>query len=225
MSTVTLNQLTAEEKKQLLKELEAEHAQVSKRKQEERANYKKLASEAVNNIFPILKDVSESLADAKKFAYSELGTLITLKAELYNKSQEQFSHTFTNEDSSISITVGHRIVDGWDDTINTGIAKVNDFIARISENKTNDVKAIIDAMQRLLSKDAQGNLKASRVLELKKMADKFNDTELNDAIEIIEQAYKPKRTKRFVSCQFKNEDGQFVVLPLNIVDAEIATQK
>lgn len=217
---LSLDNLTPQQKAELLRQLQEEQATAERRKKEGRKNYKDMASKSVTELFAHLVGVSQGLNRVKQRVYDELETLVKMKAELYDQEQDQFSHTFSNDDASISITIGHRIVDGWDDTVNTGIAKVNAFLDEIGKGKDKDTKRLISTIHRLLSKDAQGNLKASRVLELKKIADDFNNPALTDAIQIISDAYKPKRTKRFVSCRYRNGRGEEVLLPLNITDAE-----
>lgn len=218
---VDLAQLTPEQKKELKNQLLLEQARENAALKQERANYKKMASEAVAVVFPVLKAASQCLTDAKQYAYDNLNTLISLKAEVYGREQDQQTHTFTNEEGTVSITIGHRIVDGWDDTCNTGISKVSDFLNNLGANKDKDTKRLISTIHRLLSKDGQGNLKANRVLELKKIAEEFNNSELTDAIKIISDSYQPKKTRRFVSCYFRDNNGVQVLLPLNITDADI----
>lgn len=223
VNTLELSQLTPEQRNTLLIQAKQELLESENRKKAERANYKKLVTEAVQIVFPVLQEMSKALTVAKQYAFDNLTTLIGLKAELYGREQDQQTHTFTNEDGSVSITIGHRIIDGWDDTCNTGIDKVKDFLEGLGENKDADTKRLIKTITRLLSKDAAGNLKAARVLELQKIAEDFNNPELTDAINIIRDSFKPKKTKQFVSCYYRDENGEQRLLALNITDAEIKT--
>ena len=52
----------------------------------------------------------------------------------------------------------------------------------------------------LLKKDKNGNLKASRVLELKKIAKQVGDSEFIDGVKIIEAAYRPNKSSTFIEC-------------------------
>ncbi|MGQ2119123.1 DUF3164 family protein, partial [Ornithobacterium rhinotracheale] len=68
---------------------------------------------------------------------------------------------------------GFRIIDGWDDTVTAGIDKVREFIASLAKDEATG--KLVRAVNQLLKKDAKGNLKASRVLELTKLAEDFNN--------------------------------------------------
>ncbi|WP_157849260.1 hypothetical protein [Flavobacterium sp. Root420] len=45
-----------------------------------------------------------------------------------------------------------------------------------------------------MKKDAKGNLKGSRVLELQKLTKEFNIEEFTDGVEIIASSFKPVRS-------------------------------
>ncbi|MRJ09468.1 hypothetical protein EDL99_11485, partial [Ornithobacterium rhinotracheale] len=72
------------------------------------------------------------------------------------------------------------------------------------------------AVNQLLKKDAKGNLKASRVLELTKLAEDFNNDNFTDAVNIIRQAYKPQRSAFFVDASYTDAQGKKVNIPLSI---------
>ena len=223
MKPITLDTLTPELKLQLKKEFEAEQKVEQQKLAAERSNYKKLVTESVNELFPVLRDASKKLSEAKKLVTDSLQTLVKMKAELYDKEENQTSHSFTSEDGSITITIGYNVNDGWDDTVNTGIAKVNDYLQSLATDRKG--RNLVEGVMKLLAKDGKGNLKASRVLQLKQMADKSEDANFIDAIKIIQDAYRPVRTKDFVRCEYKLETGEKVLLPLNITDAVIEAKE
>jgi hypothetical protein len=215
-----LQDLTKQQKNALLKELREEEAQ----QKEQRKAYKEKVDKVVPTIFEKLHKLSNSIAQVKTDVYKSLEGLVNEKGEVYQRDgEEQQSHSFTSIDGSKTITIGYRVNDGWDDTINVGIAKVNEFIQTLAKDKAS--RALVDTILQLLSKDAKGNLKASRVLQLQKMAEEFNNTDFNDAINIIKDAYRPVRTKQFVSVRYKDERGEVVELPLSITDAPLIIEK
>jgi hypothetical protein len=217
MSKLDLNQLSDEDKKALLLQLEEQQKAEKEKLASERASYKQLADDAVHAVYPIMQTASETLSEAKEFAFETFKTLIKLKAELYGREEEQNTHTFTSKDGKISITIGYNLTDGWDDTVNTGLAKVQDYIKSLSKNA--ETQLLVDAVLKLISKDAKGNLKSSRVLQLRQMADKTGDKEFIDAMQIIQDAYRPTRSKEFARVVYKDERGVSNVLPLNISEA------
>jgi len=220
----SIKELTAAEKKQLLKELAAEQKKERAARKGQYDAYKAEVNKVVENVFPLLQAVSNQLRIAKQKVYDSTNKLLQKKASLYESSVDNYTHTFTNEDGGISLTIGHRVVDGWDDTVNAGIEKVKKYVNKVSNkaDKSNEqIKFLVETVNRLLSKDAQGNLQASRVLELKKVAEDINSKELQEGIDIIQSAYKPRRTKTFISVKYKNKEGAEVALPLSITDAEL----
>lgn len=218
-----LTKLSAPERRALMRQLEAEQRKEKASKQKDIDAYKASVTKIVNELFEPLQEVSKTLAKAKQMVYNKTQSLLNKKASLYETSVNNQSHTFTNEDGTVSITIGYREIDGWDDTVSSGIAKVKKYISKVTagDNDSKQVEFLKATVEKLLSKDAQGNLKASRVLELKKVAEKINSKELQDGIAIIESAYKPQRTKNFVSVMFKDAQGKQCTLPLSMTDAEI----
>lgn len=215
---IDLSQLSTEQLADLQKQAEQKLKEKKEQVANERLRYKQLADAAVETLFPALQDASDKLSEVKQFVFDELSTLIKMKAELYDRESEQNSHTFSNEDGSVSITIGYNLVDAWDDTVGTGITKVHDYIQTLA--KDDNSKVLVNTVMDLLSKDSKQNLKASRVLKLKKMADQSGNDSFIDAMEIIQNSYKPVRTKEFIRVEFKGERGEKQTLPLSITDAK-----
>ncbi|MBY0244982.1 MAG: DUF3164 family protein [Sphingobacteriaceae bacterium] len=208
-----INKLTAQERKALMAELEAEQANEKKRIADERKAYKDLVNEVVPPLVEKLQEMSLSMGRLKSLVYAEMERLVAMKNEVYKKDDGQYTHTFSTDDG-LSITIGYRVNDGWDDTVNTGIAKVEEYIK--SFGKDEESIALVSLVLRLLSKDAKGQLKASRVLQLKKLADDTGDAGFIDAISIIQDAYRPVRTKQFIAVKVGGKD-----LPLSITEVEM----
>lgn len=219
MTQVTLDQLTPEQIQKLQDDLREKDQAEQKRIREERKRYKTLVNEIVPPLVEGLKKLSATMAAQKKHVYDELSTLIVLKGEAYGREDDQSSHSFTTDDG-MTIIIGHRLNDGWDDTVHTGIQKVNDFLGTLgTDKKTRD---LVQAITRLLSKDSKGTLKASRVLQLKKIAEDMGDPGFIDAINIIQEAYRPVKSREFVTCRYTDAQGVKVEVPLDISSAELA---
>lgn len=218
---ITLDNLSTDQLEALAKQYEERKQAEAKKVQEERATYKSMVDATVNGLYPIIEEASKKLAEVKQHVFGEFRTLVQMKAELYNRKEDQFSHTFSSADGNITITIGRNISDGWDDTVNTGIAKVNDFIQGMAKDENS--KNLVNTVLRLLSKDKSGNLKASRVLQLKKMAEDVGDANFIDAIKIIQDAYRPKPSQEYIKCTYTNEAGAKVILPLSISEATLET--
>ena len=223
METIDFAKLPEEQQELLLKQAEERIKSKKDNQRAERQSYKELVDETIKNLVPQLEYVSNELSRTKRHVFESLQTLITMKADLYDRKEDQNSHSFTTTDGMFTISIGRNVNDGWDDTVNTGIAKVNDFINLMAKDENS--KRLVNAILRLLSKDKKGNLKASRVLELKKMAEESGDPLFLDAITIIQDAYRSTPSAEFVWCKGKDEKGEFKILPLSITEANMTVDE
>ena len=78
-------------------------------------------------------------------------------------------------------------------------------------------------MLRLLSKDKQGNLNASRVLQLAKMAEDSSDDQFKEGVKIIQESYMPTVTRRYIRAQYRDETtgNGWRNIPLGITDVDM----
>ncbi|MGP6603621.1 DUF3164 family protein [Ornithobacterium rhinotracheale] len=203
---MSLENLTTEELAAELKRREQEKA-------DERKVYKELVNRELPQIVEPLKMLSENIGKIKLFVFESLKALLDLKCNAYGVKDTQQSHTFS-DDKGNTITYGFRIIDGWDDTVTAGIDKVREFIASLAKDEATG--KLVHAVNQLLKKDAKGNLKASRVLELTKLAEDFNNDNFTDAVNIIRQAYKPQRSAFFVDASYTDAQGKKINIPLSI---------
>ncbi|MFK8283515.1 DUF3164 family protein [Capnocytophaga canis] len=206
MSNIDLSQLSAQE-------LQAELQKRQNAQAENRKAYKDLVNKNLKGIIAALKILSDDLSKEKLSVFQSLKILLDLKNEVYKVKGDQQSHTFSDDEGN-TITYGFRTIDNWDDTVNAGVEKVRDFISSLA--KDDNSAKLVDVINRLLRKDAKGNLKASRVLELTKIAEEFNSPEFTDAVRIIAQAYKPQKSAFFVDASYTDPQGKKVNIPLNI---------
>jgi hypothetical protein len=137
-----------------------------------------------------------------------------MKDDLFKTKSDRNSDTYTTENGAVSIKLGSRIHEGWDDTIEVGVQKVKTYLKTVAkdENSAN----LVDTVMGLLSKDRKGNLKASKVLELEKLAVKSGDESFIDGINIIKEAYRPVPSCQFIEVVYKDEKGNECSLPLSM---------
>lgn len=210
---ISLSNLSEEDRKALLEEALQEEKRKQESVKQQRKDYKNLVNETIPDLFGELVATAEHLGQVKKKVYDTLRTLVDMKSEVYGRDTEQFSHSFTT-DGGVTLIIGNRQNDNWDDTVNVGIKKVHEFLESLG--KDDNSKKLVKTILQLLAKDKTGNLKASRVLQLKKLAEDINDPEFTDAINIIQEAYKPVKTKEFVTCRYTKNNGEKDDLPLDI---------
>lgn len=192
-------------------------AKKKNKKNEDREIYKQLVTETVPKAIFRLSLASEVLSIAKMETFQFFEDILTLKNEVYGLKEKQRSHTFSTD--TAEITIGYRINDSWDDTVHAGVEKVRNFITSLAKDK--ETSTLVDMVFDLLKKDAYGNLKSNRVLELQKMSTKFNNEEFTDGVDIISKAFKPTRSSWFIdACLI--EDGKKTSIPLNISSVDFA---
>ena len=213
-----ITKMTAAERASLKAQLEAEERAEKQKREDDIAAYKAAVDEFCRLKFSRLEALSEEMRRLKEEMFADAETLIRLKEELYDTKADRRSNQFTTSDGQLTIALGNRTNDGWDDTVEVGVAKVREFIRSLA--KDDDSAALTEMVMNLLSKDRKGNLKASRVLQLGEIARKSGYPELIEATDIIRSAYRPVETCQFISVWYKDEKGVKQALPLSMAAME-----
>ena len=198
-------------------------AQAAKRAKDERKQnldtFNAMIDEQIACAIPELKDISEQLSTVKKTVFENFRALLDMKKDIMKMTKDgQRSHTFTTSDGQSRIELGFYQLDNYRDTVNDGIALVKDYITSLAE--TDETKALVDMVLKLLSKDQKGNLKASRVLQLRQIAEQINNDRFTEGVEIIMNSYAPIASKQFIRAFIKGEDDEWLPIPLSITDAK-----
>lgn len=198
---------------------QAKKERAQKRK-ENRELYAQLVDEQIGIAIQELRSLSEQIKVVKKAVFDNFKTVLEMKAEVMslNKVGGQHSHTFTNSTSDMRITLGSNTIDGYRDTVEDGIAMVKQYIASLA--KDDDTQALVDMILKLLARDKSGQLKASRVLQLRQMAEKVEDETFLEGVKIIEESYQPTETKQYIRAEWKDEKGAWHIIPLSVTDCE-----
>lgn len=217
MENVTM---TAEERR----EFEAYRAEKQKkeeaaRRKQQRTDYAAMVDDEVRTTLPVLRELSEQIRTVKNTVFGNFDAILKMKSEVLGLTKDdQRSHTFTTSDGKFRLTLGVNTVDGYRDTVEDGIAMVKGYIQSLAKDETS--KALVNAVLRLLSRDGQGNIKASRVLQLRKMAEETGDERFIEGVQIIEESYQPTETKKYIRAEYKNDKGAWVNIPLGMTDVE-----
>lgn len=209
-----IRNLTKEEREELKAQLEAEEKAEKARVENEREEYKRLVDASVRSAVGKLQKLSDEMMRVKREVFEEFDTLIRMKNELFRVKLDRKTDTFTTGDGVMSVTLGSRTNEGWDDTVEAGIAKVKEYLGTLA--KDDNSAALVETVMGLLAKDRKGALKANKVLELERLAVKSQDKEFLDGIGIIKAAYRPVPTCQFISVETKDEKGNATPLPLSL---------
>ncbi len=182
-----------------------------------RTNYAALVDEEVPKAVVKLQGLSNIIRTAKAEVYGDFDAVLALKSEAIGLPRDnQRSHTFTTSDGKYRLTLGVNTIDGYRDTVEDGIAMVRGYIESLAKDAT--TQALVAAVLRLLSRDATGNIKASRVLQLRKMAEEVGDERFLEGVRIIEESYQPTETKQFIRAEVRDENGAWRIIPLSVTD-------
>ncbi|MBO7438967.1 MAG: DUF3164 family protein [Bacteroidales bacterium] len=197
-------------------------AQAAKRAKEERKNnletFNKMIDEQVEMTIPELQSLAEQLSLMKSAIFENFQSLLDMKKDVMQMTKDgQRSHTFTNTAGNMRIELGQYVLDNYKDTVNDGIALIKEYIKGLAKDK--ETQSLVDMVLKLLSKDQKGNLKASRVLQLRQIADKINDERFTEGVEIIMNSYSPIPSKQFVRAFVKDDKNTWQPIPLSLTDA------
>ncbi len=206
METKDLSKLSVEE-------LQAELKKRETAKQKDRDTYKEMVEETIEDFVISLQKVSDFLSIEKLKIFQGLKGLLDLKRNVYDTKEAQQTYSFTDKKGN-SIVYGFRILDRWDDTVDAGIEKVEAYLESLATDDKS--KMLIKTIRRLLKKNAKGDLKANRVIELTQMAEESDDANFKDGVDIIRKAYKPVKSAFFIDAYYTNAQGVKKSIPLSI---------
>ncbi|RXE70917.1 MULTISPECIES: DUF3164 family protein [Bacteroidales] len=208
--------MTAEERKRYEAwKAEDEKKRAAEERKRQRGEYANMVDDEIRTAIPQLREMSEALKTVKDTIFGNFDAVLKMKSEILGLTRDdQRSHTFTTSDSTLRLTLGVNCIDGYRDTVEDGIAMVKKYIESLA--KDDNSRALVNAVLRLLSRDGQGNIKASKVLQLRKMADDSGDERFIEGVKIIEESYQPTVTKRYIRAEYKDEKGAWRYIPLDM---------
>lgn len=217
MENVTM---TAEERREFeAYRAEKQKKEAAERRKQQRTDYAAMVDDEVRTALPVLQELSEQIKTVKNTVFGNFDAILKVKSEVLGLTKDdQRSHTFTTSDSKFRLTLGVNTIDSYRDTVEDGIAMVKAYIESLAKDETS--KALVNAVLRLLSRDQSGNIKASRVLQLRKMAEETGDEHFIEGVQIIEESYQPTESKKYIRAEYKNDKGAWVNIPLGMTDVE-----
>ena len=214
-----ISNLTAEQRAALKAQIEAEERAESQKRQDSIDAYKQMVDEFCSDTFERMKKISELLRAEKERVFSAAELLIEQKEALFKTKQDRHSNQFTTADGKYTVALGYRTNDGWDDTVDVGIAKVKEYLKSLTT--TDEGAKAVDIIMKLLAKDKKGNLKASAMIQLEQHASKYGDPLFIEGVQIIRDAYRPDNSCQFISVSWKDDNGVKHNLPLSLAAMDI----
>ena len=212
--------MSAEEREEFeaYKAAKAKKAAEAKAK-EQRELYSKLVDEEIESSIPELSSLSEQIKVTKETVYGNFKTILSMKKELFGSKMkdDQRSHTFTNSAGDKRITLGVYVTDGYRDTVEDGIDMVKEVISGFANSP--ETESLVKMVLRLLSRDAKGTLKASRIVQLRKIAEESGNERFLEGVKIIEESYQPAVSKQYVRAEMKDDKGEWRTIPLGMTES------
>lgn len=185
---------------------------------EQREEYRNLVDDEIEAAIPALQCLSEDIRATKQTVMENFRTILQMKSEVLNLTKDdQRSHTFTNSEGNKRITLGVYTTDGYRDTVEDGIKIVKEYIESLVKDEKS--RSLVNMVLKLLSKDSKGTLKASRVIQLRKIADDTGDEQFMRGVQIIEESYLPSVSKQYIKAEVKDENGAWKSIPLGMTEA------
>ena len=185
----------------------------------DREMYRQMVDEEIENSIPVLLGISEEIKESKQKVLDNFKAILAMKSDLFKTKMrnDQRSHTFTNSAGDKRITLGVYVTDGYRDTVEDGIAIVKEYIASLANDEK--TQALVNMVFRLLSRDAKGTLKASRIVQLRKVAEDTGDARFMEGVRIIEESYQPEVSKQFIRAEMKDRNGRWRPIPLGMTES------
>ena len=214
-----VSNMTAAERAALREQLEAQERADSQKRQESIDAYKQMVDEFCADSFERMKKISELLRAEKERVFAAADLLIEQKEALFKTKSDRHSNQFTTSDGKVTVALGYRTTDGWDDTVNEGIAKVKEYLSSLAA--TEEGAKAVNIILKLLAKDKKGNMKASSMIQLEQEAAKNGNPLFVEGVQIIRDAYRPVDSCQFISVSYKDDNGVKHVLPLSLAAMDI----
>ena len=212
--------MTAEEQAEFAAYRQAKAKKAAEEKAKaDREMYKQMVDDEIENSIPVLLGISEEIKESKQQVLDNFKTILEMKSDLFRTKvrDDQRSHTFTNSKGDKRITLGVYVTDGYRDTVEDGIAIVKEYIASLANDEK--TQALVNMVFRLLSRDAKGTLKASRIVQLRKVAEDTGDARFMEGVRIIEESYQPEVSKQFIRAEVKDKNGMWKPIPLGMTES------
>ena len=201
-------QMTAEEAAQYAAfKAEQERKAAADKARKDRKVYGQMVDEEIEQALPMLRELSGDIRTVKEQVLDNFRQILDMKADVLKRTKDgQKSHT-----------IGRCVVDGWRDTVEDGIAIVKEAVMGLI--KDDETKAMINQIMRLIARDQNGNLKASKVLQLDTLAEELHNERLNEGIAIIKESYIPNLSKTYIRAEWKDDNGVWRYVPLGMTEA------
>ena len=112
--------------------------------------------------------------------------------------------------------IGNYTHNHYTDTIKEGIALIKKAAASLAKDPKNE--ATTTAILHLLSQNKKGNLRLSKVAELKEIAEDLKNKRMLEGVRLIEESCRITESKLFIKAEYKTPEGTWNRFNLGITN-------
>lgn len=208
--TVDITKLSTQELEQLLaKRKKAEATKAEK----EKVEYEKKRDINVEKMINTANALFKELGEFKQFCHitmDEQAVKLSEYGKLRSNSKGGFS--ITNSDDTMRVTRRRDTEPVWDERSSKAIELIKDFLT--DTIKKRDTK-LYEILISFLERNANGDLEYSRVMDLYKHEDKFDDERWKEGLKLIKESFSNHLKGFGYEFKIKGENGKWQPLLLN----------
>jgi len=205
-----LSNLTTAELEELLKNKKKEEANALAK---EKLAYEKKRDEVVSNVITTAKTLFRELSEFKAYCHIEMDNQ-ALKLAEYGKirSNSKGGFSVTNTEDTMRVTRRRDTEPVWDERSTKAVELIKDFLG--DAIKKRDTK-MYDILMSFLERNANGDLEYSRVMDLYRHEDKFDDPRWKEGLRLIKESFSNHLKGFGYEFKIKDETGKWQNLYLN----------
>jgi ribosomal protein L31E len=210
MTTKSLNQLSISELEAVLKNKKALEEEKLKK---EKFDYERSRDEKVLAMITRAKTLFNELGEFKKSCHTEMDNQ-AIKLSEYGKIRSNSKGGFSISDQEDTMRIKRRrdTEPYWDERSSKAIALIKEFLS--DTIKKRDVK-LHEILLSFLERNANGDLEYSRVMDLYKHEDKFEDSRWKEGLRLIKESFSNHLKGYGYEFKYKDETGHWQQIVLN----------
>lgn len=185
----------------------------AKKLEKEKAEYEKSRDEKVFSMMQTARTLFRELGEFKQFCHIEMDNQ-AVKLSEYGKIRSNSKGGFSISDTEDTMRIKRRrdTEPCWDERSTKAIELIKEFLG--DAIKKRDVK-MYEILMGFLERNANGDLEYSRVMDLYKHEDKFDDPRWKEGLRLIKESFSNHLKGFGYEFKFKDEHGHWENIILN----------
>lgn len=202
--------MTTAELEQLLKKRKANEA---KKREAEKVAYEAHRDKVVANILTTARALHRELEEFKRYCHIEMDKQ-AIKLSEYGKirSNSKGGFSVTNSTDDFRVTRRRDTEPVWDERSNKAQELIKDFLADTIKKRD---KKLYEILLGFIERNQNGDLEYSRVMDLLKHEDKYDDPRWKEGLKLIKESFSNHLKGFGYEFKIKGEDGKWQNILLN----------